>query len=366
MRSIFTLLRATAPLLGLSLLGTTVALAPQPEEAFIGWKGETYKPSSAGVPAVVNSDKTRWIQVVSWKPRAFIYHNFLTDEEAEHIKKMAAPMMKRSTVVGAGGESVLDDYRTSYGTFIKRKADPVIEAIEERVSQWARIPAINAEDMQVLRYGQGQQYKPHMDSLRDDEAGPRVCTVLLYLNDVIQGGETAFPNSKHWVDPSLPKKLGPLSKCANGSVAFKPKKGDAFMFWSIHPDGKKEDSKSLHTGCPVLQGVKWTATKWLHGRPFRPSTFGNKEPYELVDPGLCKDYDPRCAEWAKSGECKNNPKFMIGDYGNAGHCSRACGACTPCTEGDKQCYNENRQKSGFLVYSELELDSDQPAQQQAG
>lgn len=41
------------------------------------------------------------------------------------------------------------------------------------------------------------------------------------------------------------------------------------------------------------------------------STFGNKEPYELVDPGLCKDYDPRCAEWAKSGECKNNPKFMV-------------------------------------------------------
>lgn len=54
-----------------------------------------------------------------------------------------------------------------------------------------------------------------------------------------------------------------------GSVGFPCVQGDAFMFWSIHPDGKKEDSKSLHTGCPVLQGVKWTATKWLHGRPFR-------------------------------------------------------------------------------------------------
>jgi prolyl 4-hydroxylase len=27
--------------------------------------------------------------------------------------------MKRSTVVAANGSSVLDDYRTSYGTFIK-------------------------------------------------------------------------------------------------------------------------------------------------------------------------------------------------------------------------------------------------------
>jgi hypothetical protein len=45
--------------------------------------------------------------------------------------------------------------------------------------------------------------------------------------------------------------------------------GDAFMFWSVHPDGTKQDSYSMHTGCPVLKGVKWTATKWIHGRPFR-------------------------------------------------------------------------------------------------
>jgi hypothetical protein len=36
--------------------------------------------------------------------------------------------------------------------------------------------------LQVLRYGFGQQYKPHMDSLSDDVAGPRLCTILLYLN----------------------------------------------------------------------------------------------------------------------------------------------------------------------------------------
>lgn len=45
--------------------------------------------------------------------------------------------------------------------------------------------------------------------------------------------------------------------------------GDAFMFWSIHPDGHKEDPFSMHTGCPVLKGVKWTATKWIHSKPFR-------------------------------------------------------------------------------------------------
>jgi hypothetical protein len=36
--------------------------------------------------------------------------------------------------------------------------------------------------LQVLRYGLGQEYKRHMDTLHDDDAGPRVCTILMYLN----------------------------------------------------------------------------------------------------------------------------------------------------------------------------------------
>lgn len=40
----------------------------------------------------------------------------------------------------------------------------------------------------MLRYGVGQQYKRHMDSLQDDLAGPRVCTVLMYLNGGLTGG----------------------------------------------------------------------------------------------------------------------------------------------------------------------------------
>jgi hypothetical protein len=40
------------------------------------------------------------IEVVSWKPRAFIYHNFLSDEEAEHMKRLAAPTV--SSCKGCG------------------------------------------------------------------------------------------------------------------------------------------------------------------------------------------------------------------------------------------------------------------------
>lgn len=368
------LLLVVAVLVAVLAAAPVAGLAPQ-EQAFIGWEGESYKPAEPGQQhhqqqpqQQHNSSSTsggdgrrKWIETVSWKPRAFVFHAFLSDAEAEHIKLLAAPMMKRSTVVSANGSSVLDDYRTSYGTFIKRKADAVVEAIEERIAQWARIPQVNAEDMQVLRYGLGQQYKPHMDSLRDEESGPRVCTVLLYLNDVPRGGETAFPYSNRWVHASLPARLGPFSPCAAGSVAFKPKKGDALMFWSIHPDGQREDSFSMHTGCPVLSGVKWTATKWIHPRPFRPATFGDLQPYDRIDPGLCQDADKACPAWATQGECTRNPQFMLGDMGSPGRCVLSCGQCRRCRKGDRGCYNENRRRAGFLVYAKDDLDSDAPA-----
>lgn len=57
------------------------------------------------------------------------------------------------------------------------------------------------------------------------------------------------------------------SKCAQAGVAVKPKKGDALFFYSLTPDGQM-DEKSLHAGCPVVRGDKWSATKWLRVNHF--------------------------------------------------------------------------------------------------
>ncbi|KXZ43534.1 hypothetical protein GPECTOR_88g477 [Gonium pectorale] len=230
--------------------------------------------------------------------------------QAKHLIELAAPQMKRSTVVGAGGRSVEDSYRTSYGTFLKRYQDEIVERIENRVAAWTQIPVVHQEDTQVLRYGLGQQYKVHADTLRDDEAGVRVATVLIYLNEPEAGGETAFPTSQ-WVHPSLAQTHGAnFSDCARGHVAFAPKRGDALLFWSIGPDGASEDVHASHTGCPVLGGVKWTATKWVHARPFRPTEMiasaggGVVRPQPYVrDPGVCYDESSQCAEWAAAGDC---------------------------------------------------------------
>ena len=53
-----------------------------------------------------------------------------------------------------------------------------------------------------------------------------------------------------------------VSKCAEAGVAAKPKKGDALFFYSQTPSNQL-DEKSLHAGCPVIRGDKWSATKWM-------------------------------------------------------------------------------------------------------
>lgn len=109
---------------------------------------------SAGAATVAAASPTApRVEVLSWKPRAFLYRNFLNASEARHLQRSAARLLRRSTVVGEKGKSVLRrDYRTSYGCFLRRRSDAVMEAVSRRASALVGIPELYAEDMQVLRY----------------------------------------------------------------------------------------------------------------------------------------------------------------------------------------------------------------------
>ena len=193
------------------------------------------------------------------------------------VPRHRAPRVQRSTVIDSvTGQSKVDPIRTSEQTFLNRGKYPIVTKIEERLARITHLPAYHGEDMQILKYGLGQKYDAHHDVGELDsksgaqlasEGGHRVMTVLLYLSDVEEGGETAFPDSE-WIDPSMGETRGPWSDCAEDHVAVKPKKGDGLLFYSVTPD-YKIDPKSMHTGCPVIRGTKWTATKWIHAKPFR-------------------------------------------------------------------------------------------------
>lgn len=208
----------------------------------------------------------QWTEVISWEPRAFVYHNFLSKEECEYLIGLAKPHMVKSTVVDSTtGKSKDSRVRTSSGMFLRRGRDKVIRAIEKRIADYTFVPIENGEGLQVLHYEVGQKYEPHFDYFLDEyntkNGGQRMATLLMYLSDVEEGGETIFPDAN--VNSSSLPWYNELSECARRGLAIKPKMGDALLFWSMKPDATI-DPLSLHGGCPVIRGNKWSSTKWMH------------------------------------------------------------------------------------------------------
>ncbi|KAL9448955.1 hypothetical protein AB3S75_010985 [Citrus x aurantiifolia] len=215
-----------------------------------------------------------WTEIVAWEPRAFIYHNFLSKAECENLIELAKPHLVMAKVddfktgrnVASSGYRV----RTGSGTFLKRGQDNIIRDIEKRIAEFTLIPPEHGEGIQVVHYEVGQRYAAHRDYFRDElnleDGGQRMATLLMYLSDVEEGGETLFPAAKAnftsvpwWND---------LSECAKKGLSIKPKRGDALLFWSIRPDATLDPS-SLHAGCPVIKGDKWLATKWVHVHEYK-------------------------------------------------------------------------------------------------
>ncbi|KAI3464771.1 hypothetical protein Pfo_021434 [Paulownia fortunei] len=208
----------------------------------------------------------QWTEVLSWEPRAFLYHSFLSKEECEYLINLAKPHMAKSTVVDSKtGKSKDSRVRTSSGMFLRRGRDKVIRDIEKRIADFTFIPVEHGEGLQVLHYEVGQKYEPHYDYFLDEfntkNGGQRVATVLMYLSEVEEGGETVFPAAKGNFS-SVPG-WNEMSECAKRGLSVKPKMGDALLFWSMRPDATLDPS-SLHGGCPVIKGNKWSSTKWMH------------------------------------------------------------------------------------------------------
>ncbi|KAG2400956.1 Prolyl 4-hydroxylase [Vigna angularis] len=233
-----------------------------------GLEGDGYLQLPRGIP-FWNNDKEAEIlrlgyvkpEVISWSPRIIVLHNFLSLEECDYLRALALPRLQISTVVDTKtGKGIKSNVRTSSGMFLnpQERKYAMVQAIEKRISVYSQIPIENGELMQVLRYEKNQYYKPHHDYFSDTfnlkRGGQRIATMLMYLSDNVEGGETYFP-------------LAGSGECNCGGklvqgLSVKPTKGNAVLFWSMGLDGQS-DPKSVHGGCEVISGEKWSATKWM-------------------------------------------------------------------------------------------------------
>ncbi|XP_072988406.1 probable prolyl 4-hydroxylase 3 isoform X2 [Typha latifolia] len=197
--------------------------------------------------------------------------SLLSKEECEYLIELAKPHMEKSTVVDAAtGKSKDSRVRTSSGMFLRRGQDKIVRTIEKRIADFTFIPVEHGEGLQILHYEVGQKYEPHYDYFLDEyntkNGGQRIATVLMYLSDVEEGGETVFPSAKG--NSSSLSYYNELSECAKKGLSVKAKRGDALLFWSMRPDATLDPS-SLHGGCPVIKGNKWSSTKWMHIQEYK-------------------------------------------------------------------------------------------------
>jgi prolyl 4-hydroxylase len=183
---------------------------------------------------------------VSQTPEAWVFESFLTPEECDYLVEAARPLLQESVVVDpASGEMRPHPVRTSDGAmFPWVSEDLVISAINRRIALASGTSVKCGEPLQVLRYLPGQQYHPHLDALpREDNQ--RVLTMLVYLNEGYQGGETYF---------------------TRGGLRFAAKRGDALLFRNAEP-GSPPDPNAEHAGLPVISGEKFIASRWIRERP---------------------------------------------------------------------------------------------------
>ncbi|NXA01694.1 P4HA3 hydroxylase, partial [Nesospiza acunhae] len=196
-------------------------------------------------------------EMVRTQPHVALYHDFITDAEAETIKGLAGPWLQRS-VVASGEKQQKAEYRISKSAWLKDTADPVVRALERRMAALTGLDLRPpyAEHLQVVNYGLGGHYEPHFDhatSMKSPlyrmKSGNRIATIMIYLSAVEAGGSTAFIY-------------------ANFSVPVV--KNAALFWWNLRRNGNG-DGDTLHAGCPVLAGDKWVANKWIHehGQEFR-------------------------------------------------------------------------------------------------
>ncbi|KAL6135697.1 hypothetical protein ACLB2K_067923 [Fragaria x ananassa] len=272
-------------------------------------------------PSSATFDPTH-VSQLSWKPRAFLYKGFLTEEECDHLINMAKDKLEVSMVAdNESGKSIKSEVRTSSGMFLAKAQDEVVANIETKIAAWTFLPFENGEEMQILHYENGQKYEPHYDYFHDkanqELGGHRVATVLMYLSNVEKGGETVFPQAQV---KTVEAKDEVLSDCAKNGYSVKPFKGDALLFFSLLPNATT-DPNSLHGSCPVIEGEKWSATKWIHVRSFEKSL-------KKVHSGECTDENANCATWAKAGECEKNPTYMVGSADLPGFCRKSCKVCS--------------------------------------
>ncbi|XP_020572657.1 probable prolyl 4-hydroxylase 7 isoform X2 [Phalaenopsis equestris] len=275
-------------------------------------------------------DPSKSIQL-SWNPRVFLYEGFISNEECDHLLSLAnvSKLNKPLAIDNSTGDGSSTFFVSSHSGLEHSKGqDEIILRIEERISAWTFLPNENGEDMQIFHYrvneGSETLYQYNQGKIENGKAGPQIAAVLIFLSNVSLGGEIVFPKFKNR-DYNTKNGKEMLSECASSGFSVKHVRSNALLIFNLHPNATVDES-SLHGGCSVREGEKWSAIKRIHVRAFDRNELDRKK-HSLDSKEECTDEDQNCSQWAAMGECQKNSVYMLGTSDYYGSCRKSCGVC---------------------------------------
>ncbi|XP_022799755.1 transmembrane prolyl 4-hydroxylase-like [Stylophora pistillata] len=166
----------------------------------------------------------------------------------------------------------------------------LLEDYHDRLQQLTKLPKPiieQSEPMQVVHYKEQGHYHCHHDSQSITHDKPccmygssdcRLCrylTIMVFLNDVDEGGECAFPLADNttfswqaWSNESV-QRCNMVKHCDKSNLVIKPQRGKALLWYNHLYDGTRGwlgelDPLSYQGSCYVQKGDKWVAKIWIN------------------------------------------------------------------------------------------------------
>lgn len=185
-------------------------------------------------------------KVISADPYIALYPGIFSPAECKYLAMIAAPWLEKAQVAMDGGRHLEIVRDADCSAISHLTEDLIVQRINRCIATATGTQPNWGEPLNVLRYQEGQQYRPHHDGRGSDDGTTRIMTALVWLNEQFDGGETEFPA---------------LNIKVRGGV------GDMLVFRNVHDDGSQDD-RLIHAGLPVSQGVKWMASRWIRAADF--------------------------------------------------------------------------------------------------
>lgn len=206
--------------------------------------------TQASIDELLSPPAPQWLSKVS---RVGACRGFAPPEFSKWLIDHAIERLGPAPVnEGTGARAVRTAHACGFGP---QHRDLVLAIMQERAARLFGIPIPMHEPPNAISYDPGQEFSLHSDyidpSVPEFQAeltrlGQRTATIVTYLNEDFEEGETLFPDV---------------------NVKFRGGTGDAIAFSNVLRDGSP-DYNTRHCGLPPTRGRKWVLSQWIRSKPF--------------------------------------------------------------------------------------------------